>query len=594
MMDWGVHSREYFQTYHLLLGVVVFFICALCINGVHAEGADPGGQIASGADLQVVNITNTLDITDAGDIPLGTIPDERIVTTLTVANRGDRTASGFRIKMFLVKEGREDTIDSQLGGDFSDTLLGPGEMKTYSKSSVLSKHIKPGNYKLMVIVDTTPYFTEANTDNNKFTDATVIPVGKFTDNTGVTPVYSPCTISSPGTYVLRRDIDGKDRLDGFIKITSSGVILDGAGHTIKGTASGYITGIYVDGNTQLKEITIKNVVIEGVDCGIWLYKVESGKIQGCTIQNCRNMGIRFDQVRKYEISGNMVTGNELGIGLFQSKENTLFNNYLKNSFNAAVNEGIKNVWSIAVPQPGQNIIGGSMIGGNAWYDMNGSGFTKTYPDSSGDGIADVPFPINADNIDFYPLTESIAPIISESAIPAVNSSEILETDTNSSQMNDTIPEEPVGILVTNTTPTLITETKNASTSSTGMSSVKESADLIISNITVADSACLSEDIPIAFTVENIGSLNAENFSIHYYLAKSPSISSSDIDIGHQDLTLLKPQEARELTDTIQLSSSTGIQGYYLGVIVDPSNDVYEEHKENNSKILTNRLSVKAC
>jgi hypothetical protein len=57
------------------------------------------------------------------------------------------------------------------------------------------------------------------------------------------------------------------------EIKSSGVTFDGGGNTIRGSSTGFNTGIYINAGAALRDITIKNVAVEGVDAGIWMYKV---------------------------------------------------------------------------------------------------------------------------------------------------------------------------------------------------------------------------------------------------------------------------------------------------------------------------------
>lgn len=70
-----------------------------------------------------------------GDIPLGTIPDERLLVTITVRNMGNQEVPGFKIKAYLVRVGREDEIGTQIGGDVTDTRLGAGETRVYTKKN---------------------------------------------------------------------------------------------------------------------------------------------------------------------------------------------------------------------------------------------------------------------------------------------------------------------------------------------------------------------------------------------------------------------------------------------------------------------------
>ena len=65
--------------------------------------ADPGSP-ASGPDVTVAGCDAVINAAVINDVPIGTIPDERIDLTIRVENVGNREVPGYRIKMYLVKE----------------------------------------------------------------------------------------------------------------------------------------------------------------------------------------------------------------------------------------------------------------------------------------------------------------------------------------------------------------------------------------------------------------------------------------------------------------------------------------------------------
>ena len=220
--------------------------------------------------------------------------------------------------------------------------------------------------------------------------------------------------------MLKRDINGGNKINIF-EIKSSGVTFDGGGNTISGLSSGFSTGIYIDAGNAVRDVTIKNVLIVGVDAGIWMYKTSNSVISGCTFKDTKNMGIRLDQSNQNQIFDNTFEKNAIGIGIFQSKDNVIYNNLLKNPHNAVVNEYNRNMWNTDL-KSGTNIIGGSMIGGNAWFDETGEGgFSASAQAYSNDGISDTPYSLNANNIDLYPLSRS-------PSIPSISATPVL-TDT---------------------------------------------------------------------------------------------------------------------------------------------------------------------
>lgn len=571
---------------------VFFLISALMVVGTLGIGVgdvnESGTLIPS---VTIVDAKGVLDVSQIGEIPLGEVPDERISVTTVVANNGNQMVSGLRIRTFLVKEGREDTISMQLGSDFRNEDLKPSEIKTYKNSFLVSKQLKPGNYKLMIRVDPGAADENKRTDSIEYISTQIVRIGAYAVAEGAVPVYSPNKIDTPGNYLLMRDIQGGG-LDSILRITASGITIDGGGHTIRGTPTGYTKGIYVDGGTNLNHIIIKNCKFEGVDFGLYLYRVEGATVSNCEFRNCTNIGLRFDQSRSCTITDNTIADNALGLGLFQSSANTVSNNYFKNNFNAVVNEGQRNIWNTE-PHPGQNIIGGSTMAGNAWFDLNGSGFSVTTPDLNHDGIADAPYSITGENIDYYPLSSAGDQGLIISPAPEQNINQ--ENTTTGGVGEETI--EPLntssGTVASPDTNITVESIPLPIPENTEM--VKgNSANLGVIQINSADSICLSGDLPINTTIENSGDLEATSFTVNYFISESTGVTASDTEIGSQQVTSLNPGENLTFTDTIRVPGGLGVKSYTLGVIIDPSNSIYEKDKQNNVRVLDHRIQIKDC
>ncbi len=544
--------------------------------------------------VKIVDVSAIMDVSQIGEVPIGQIPDERITVITSVVNTGISVLSGLRIKTFLVREGREDTISAQLGSDFRNVDLNPGELKAIKNNYMVPKSLKPSNYKIMIRID-----TDGKEGSNSFVQYIsdhIVKIGAYAGSGGSVPVYSPNSIETPGSYLLMRDIQGGDR-NTIIKITSSDVTIDGGGHTIQGLPTGFTSAIYADGGNIIKNVNIRNCVFDGVDFGVWMYRVEGGSIVNCTFKNCKNVAIRLDQSRSTTISDNTVVDNVMGIGAFQSVGNTISNNYLKNQFNAAANDDQRNFWS-SEPQPGTNIAGGSVKGGNVWLDLNGSGYSMLTPDLNHDGIIDTPYTINGNNIDYYPIAISQTVTTQPSPMESPESPQVQDEQVTNASENTTIIDQESEVRQQNITPV---GEQNPTPSQSPVPNIETSdkngtgfADLVLSNLNATESICSTAGLPITYIIENTGDLEAKYFSVHYYLSDDQVITGSDQELGYHIIENLKPHEKQELHDTLKIPLGTPMKMYSIGAIADPSNDIYEKNKINNTVLLNHRVQIKDC
>jgi len=571
----------------------------------------------SGPDVAIIDASVKMDISEMGEITLGTIPDERLIVTITVQNTGNREAPGYKLRAYLVRVGREDEIGTQIGGDITDTRLGAGETRTYTKSWSLPPHLKRGEYRVMIVLDTSSYFIEPDTDNNRMTSQQPVVPGALTGPEGSIPVYSPAEITKPGYYVLKRDIDGRKKMNVF-EIKTSGVTIDGGGNTIRGLSSGFNSGIYINAGTAIRDITIKNVVIEGMDAGIWMYKVSNSVITNCTIRNTANMGLRLDQSNQNQIFDNTFEKNAIGIGIFQSKDNHIFNNLLKNPHNAVVNENERNMWNTDL-KSGTNIIGGSMIGGNAWFDETGEGgFSASAQAYTHDGISDTPYSLNANNIDLYPLSRS--PSKPSMTAPQVPTYTPVPTDTPVQEWIDPIPEdlleEPVPESVSEppttedvetateeSTPEPVLTSDNQTESEVTTEEPEQTqtkrplspyADISVKEITGPEAGCPGTEFNISAVIENTGGYDADAFQVRFYLTEDQQIDGKDIFLGEKTVKNLLSGGEQTITESFIIPKLIGLKNYYLAIITNTDNSVFEDKKENNNGYSSIRMAIRDC
>ncbi len=157
-----------------------------------------------------------------------------------------------------------------------------------------------------------------------------------------------CTvIDSPGSYILTQDITDSNATE-CIEIISDDVVLNGNGHTIDGTGSGY--GVYVH---DVSNVIVKNFEVSDWDKGVFYQNSSYGVIDNITaksnnggveitgnngpnsyssiinsnIVNNTGVGISLTFEDNILIDGNLIENNSYsGISLYYSYNNTISNN----------------------------------------------------------------------------------------------------------------------------------------------------------------------------------------------------------------------------------------------------------------------------
>ncbi|NYT20117.1 MAG: PGF-pre-PGF domain-containing protein [Methanosarcinales archaeon] len=159
-----------------------------------------------------------------------------------------------------------------------------------------------------------------------------------------------------------------------------------------------------------------NEVFSCSGTGITISNQAHGTLVNNTIHD-NGIGIVIDDFADGYIYNNTIYGNEVGITIDGNSYGKMGNNYFNNTMNALIDEpylGIYSTWN-TTKTAGINIIGGPYLGGNYWAHPNGTGFSQVSEDLDGDGICDLPYIIDENNIDYLPLTiviDDIMPVIS--------------------------------------------------------------------------------------------------------------------------------------------------------------------------------------
>ncbi len=264
----------------------------------------------------------------------------------------------------------------------------------------------------------------AYTDNvyiSGITDLSILSFSQDPSNTSVTAADS-------SSHVF--DISSEVGLAGGILI---------AGFSITGTTTGGVdSGWSAIAVLDQGEAHIRNNIIYGNGIGIEIMyegegvsdNADNNTIENNTITANTKEGIKLDQSSYNNITNNIINGNAIhgielhfsnnnsitsniidsitGIGIeVDGSNNRIYNNLFRNQQNSFFPyAGSSNFWNTTKTN-GTNIVGGPWMGGNFWGKPSGSGpgFSNTCPDNNADMICDTTKTLDAQNIDFLPLTK---------------------------------------------------------------------------------------------------------------------------------------------------------------------------------------------
>jgi parallel beta-helix repeat protein len=280
----------------------------------------------------------------------------------------------------------------------------------------------------------------------------------------IDPPDAPISTVDNVTYTFTGNVN-----DALV-VQRSNIVIDGNGHTVQGTGAQYSAGISLYGKTNvtIKSMKIRafswgidldgssnntivaNTITEYGWDGMRFFESTNNTVTGNVITD-HDTGISFQRCSKNTVSRNYITDNKLGIELYDpSNNNTISGNIIANnsagtygggillhgSYNTIFGNNITNNYcgiglDVVYTWASDNFIyhnnflnntdqvnfGGSLntwddgypSGGNYWSDYTGvDEFRGPYQnETSNDGIGDMPYVINENNTDHYPLMQPL-------------------------------------------------------------------------------------------------------------------------------------------------------------------------------------------
>lgn len=206
----------------------------------------------------------------------------------------------------------------------------------------------------------------------------------------VEPWTAPILTADKVTYTFIGDIHGS------IVVERDKIVIDGGGYSVDGKYMAGV-GILLQERTN---VTVRDLKIRDFQIGIYVVLSTEIGLYENDIESNTEYGVYSVQSSNSVFAGNNIVNNVCGVRLDRSFEDWLFhNNFVGNKQQVILCESV-NVWDAGYP-----------CGGNYWSDYVGVDLARgEKQDQLGsDGVGDIPYKFDENNLDRYPLVELWSP-----------------------------------------------------------------------------------------------------------------------------------------------------------------------------------------
>ena len=190
-----------------------------------------------------------------------------------------------------------------------------------------------------------------------------------------------------------------DRSSNSNNFTNNAVQRNSGGHATYHAKAGSGYGVYLSSSSSN---TFTNNTFQSSKGGSDYYAAgRGGDGYGIYLVNFTNSTFTSNTIRDNYGGGGTIGGIGVGIGLSSSSSgNIIYNNYFNNSNNFFISTSVS-AWNISRTFR-TNIIGAPNTGGNFWANPSGTGYSQTCIDVN--GICNIPYTLDENNIDYLPLS----------------------------------------------------------------------------------------------------------------------------------------------------------------------------------------------